>query len=399
MLEKDPASLRALRAKCELQKSPCYKKRMNNIDELRSLSDDDLLRRLSNVLAQSRRVEWVLIAHIAEVDARRLYAREGWPSMYQYCVDVLHLSESEAYRRIAAARVSRSYPMILNMLEDGRLHLAGISLLRTHLTDSNYEEVLARATYKSKRDIEILVAELAPKPDVPPTIRKRPQPNSKSAPSTTSTVLCPDTVRQVAPAAKAMAVAVEKPAALEPLAPARYRVEFTASEELRDKLKRLEALMPGHDLADVLDAAVTEKLERLEAKRYGKTNKPRKSVGDADMSSGVRGIAAPVKRSVWERDRGQCTFISATGKRCPERHQLEFHHDEPYAFGGDRSPANIRLLCRVHNAYLAEKDFGKAKMDSFRVRETKTTWRTNGGSRSSSTPRIRSRTSTTRFRI
>ncbi len=124
---------------------------MNDKDNLKSLSDDELLRCLSEVLAQSRRVEWVLVAHIAEVDTRRLYAREGSPSMFQYCLEVLHLSESEAYRRIAAARLSRSYPVLLKMLEDGRIHLAGISLLKKHLTDVNYEDVLARAAHKTRR--------------------------------------------------------------------------------------------------------------------------------------------------------------------------------------------------------------------------------------------------------
>ncbi len=257
---------------------------MNDKDDLKSLSDDELLRCLSNVLAQSRRVEWVVVAHIAEVDARRLYAREGSPSMFQYCLDVLHLSESEAYRRIAAARLSRSYPVLLKMLEDGRIHLAGISVLKKHLTGANYENVLARATHKTKREIEELVAELAPKPDVPPTIRKRPQrkANSEALKSHSSTQLCPDTVEQQARVAKEEPPATpEKPATVKPLAPARYKVSFTASEELRDKLERLQALIPGGDLASIIDAAVSEKLERLEAKRYGF----------------VLGLCAPVFRS------------------------------------------------------------------------------------------------------
>ncbi len=280
--------------------------------------------------------------------------------MFQYCIDVLHLSESEAYRRIAAARLSRSYPVLLKMLEDGRIHLAGISVLKKYLTDANYENVLDRATHKTKREIEELVAELAPKPDVPPTIRKRPQRKADSEPlksSHSSTQLCPDTVE---PKIRATP---EKPATVKPLAPARYQVTFTASEELRDKLEWLQALIPGGDLASIIDAAVSEKLERLEAKRYGKTNKPRKKLEDADTSPGVRGISAAVKRAVWARDRGQCTFIGARGKRCPERHRLEFHHDEPYGLGGDRSAHNVRLACRAHNAYMAELDYGKEKMD------------------------------------
>ncbi len=172
---------------------------MNNIDELKSLSDDELLHRVSDLLAQSRRVEWVLVAHIAEVDARRLYAREASPSMIHYCMDVLHLSEGEAYRRIAAARLSRKYPVILTMLEDGRLHLCGIGVLSKHLSDANYEDVLTRATHKSKRELEELVAELAPKPDVPPTIRKRPQRKAKAAPPESPNGLCPGRVEQNAP--------------------------------------------------------------------------------------------------------------------------------------------------------------------------------------------------------
>ena len=158
----------------------------------------------------------------------------------------------------------------------------------------------------------------------------------------------------------------DKPATVTPLSPARYKVAFTASEELRDKLERLQALMPGGDLASIIDAAVSEKLERLEAKRYGKTHKPRKTLEDADTSPGVRGISAAVKRAVWALDRGQCTFISSRGKRCPERHRLEFHHDEPYGLGGDRSVDNVRLACPAHNAYMAELDYGKEKMDRHR---------------------------------
>ena len=340
---------------------------MNNIDELKSLSDDELLHRVSDLLAQSRRVEWVLVAHIAEVDARRLYAREASPSMIHYCMDVLHLSEGEAYRRIAAARLSRKYPVILTMLEDGRLHLCGIGVLSKHLSDANYEDVLARATHKSKRELEKLVAELAPKPDVAPTIRKRPQRKAKAAPTESSSELCPDRGEQKAPPVEPAAPpAPEKPATVEPLAKARYKVEFTASEELRNKLKRLEALMPGSDLASIIDAAVSEKLERVEAKRFGKTKKPRKGLEEADTSPGVRGISAPVRRFVCERDGDQCTYESPNGQRCPERDRLEFHHDEPYGLGGDRSAKNIRLLCKLHNAYMAELDYGKEKMDQYR---------------------------------
>jgi hypothetical protein len=62
-------------------------------------------------------------------------------------------------------------------------YLSGIGLLASHLTEKNLEEILGKAVYRTKRQLEELVAELAPKPDAPPTIRSspvlllRPRPN------------------------------------------------------------------------------------------------------------------------------------------------------------------------------------------------------------------------------
>ncbi len=156
---------------------------MNHTRPLRSVPDDDLLRRLAELLRQSRRIESELVAHIAEVDRRRLYAREATSSMHAYGTEVLHLSEAEAYFRIAVARASRQHPVLLTMLADGRLHLTGIAKLAPHLTRENRDRLLARAIHKSKREIEELVAELAPKPDVPALVRKLPQPRAEQSPS------------------------------------------------------------------------------------------------------------------------------------------------------------------------------------------------------------------------
>ena len=355
---------------------------MNKTD-LKSLSNEALLSRLSKLVRQSRRIESVLVAHIAEVDARRLYAREAMPSMHQFCTGVLGLSDAEAYLRIEAARTSRRYPMVLTMLEDGRLHLSGIGvlapLLKT-LDRDDGEVLLQRAVHKRKRELKVLVAELEPRPDVPPSIRKAPERQPKTAqPAPRTSLPDPFTETQTSreeittsgrsdpePRRKPVATSRDHREKVEPLAPARYIVQFTVSGELRDKLDRLKGLMPGHDLASLIEAAVSEKLERLEAKRFGKTSKPRKTLGEADTSSGVRGISAPVKRFVWERDGGRCTFVSQDGRRCPERHDLEFHHRKAFGLGGDRSPANLALMCKQHNLYLAERDYGKELIDRYR---------------------------------
>jgi hypothetical protein len=141
---------------------------------LKRVSDVDLLRRLADLVGRSRCLDADVVAHIAEVDERRLYAREAMPSMFVYCVETLRLGENEAYLRIAAGRASREYPVLLEMLRDGRLHLTAVARLASHLTPENHRTVLERATNRSKREIGELIAELAPRPNVAATIRKLP---------------------------------------------------------------------------------------------------------------------------------------------------------------------------------------------------------------------------------
>ena len=332
-----------------------------------NISDDDLLRRLSALLQKSRRVESELVAHIGEVDARRLYAREAASSMFTYCTDLLNLSEHEAYLRIGAARASRKHPMLLEMLTEGRLHLSAVARLGPHLTEANRDSVLSRAVGKSVKEIEELIAELAPKADVPATIRKLPERRDKGGSpllelvSKRVTNLHTPTARPESP--------TQRPV-VKPLSPARYKVQFTAGAELHEKLNRLQALMrssvPDGDLAAIIEEAVTEKLERLEARRFAKTKAPRKRLEETDTSPSSRYIPAPVKRAVRERDGNQCAFVDHHGRRCAKRDTLEFHHREPFGQGGDHSVENIQMMCRAHNEYLAERDYGKDVMDRHR---------------------------------
>jgi 5-methylcytosine-specific restriction endonuclease McrA len=470
------------------RKSEAYILGMEHKALLGTISDDELLRRLRELTRQACRLESDLVAHIGEVDARRLYAREASPSMFAYCTQVLHLSEAQAYLRISAARAAREYPILRVMLADGRLHVSGIAKLAAHLTRENADHVLTRASHGSKRQIEELVAELAPRPDGPAVMRRLPgggrrvEPGGSESMSTTPTErtapalqeppspadeaatrspqppstpaeggatspfpLDLDTACIGDPGTRSNRMAAHRlelrpdavvgsaapnvpPAEIQPLAPARYKVQFTASAELRDKLERLRALMrssvPDGDLAAVIEAAVTLKLERLEARRFAATRAPRKEPTNAVSSGAVslqavspeavspeavspevispeavglesvdpetvgreaiglepvsstatirrlsRYIPAAVRRAVWARDGSQCRYVDAQGRRCSERTRLEFHHRRPFGVGGEHGPENIALLCRAHNHYIAEHDYGRGTMEAWRFRK------------------------------
>ncbi|MGH9197228.1 MAG: HNH endonuclease, partial [Acidimicrobiia bacterium] len=113
--------------------------------------------------------------------------------------------------------------------------------------------------------------------------------------------------------------------------------------------------IPNGDLAAIFDLALTALLQNLAEKKLAATNRPRAT---REQTQGSRHIPASVKRAVWIRDGGRCTFVAQNSRRCNEEGFVEFHHVTPYAAGGRSTIDNIELRCRAHNSYEAELDFG-----------------------------------------
>src|SRR5439155_14394462 len=139
---------------------------------------------------------------------------------------------------------------------------------------------------------------------------------------------------------------------LESVAPERYLLQVTIGRSTQEKLRYAQQLLghalPSGDLAQVLDRALDALIEKLERRKFAATPRPRRS---ARPSPDPRHVPAHVKRAVWERDGGQCTFTSDTGRRCPARTRLEYDHADPVARGGTATVERMRLRCRAHNLY------------------------------------------------
>lgn len=345
---------------------------------LAQLSDKDLLAKVAALAAEERQATALLIAHLAELDARRLYLAEGYSSLFNYCTQALHLSEYAAYHRIQVARASREFPVLLELLSEGALTLTTVGLLAPHLTAENHEGLLEEARFKSKRVVEELIASLFPRPTVPIVLRRLPLPRSNSSPSVrTDDESAPgNSVSQqlagAAPSPTPAAVPVHKLlSTMKALAPERYKVQFTASKETYEKLRQAQNLLrhqiPDGDLDQVIQRALTVLLHDLAKQKMAATSRPKsrpKITGSLDEASDVskaresRHIPAEVRRAVWVRDGGRCAFVGSKGRRCTEEGFLEFHHLKPFADGGAATLENIQLRCRAHNGYEAELYFG-----------------------------------------
>jgi len=159
----------------------------NLLDLAAKLSDEALRAAVKLLAGRSREVTIELIAHLAELDVRKLYCSEGPGSLFRYCTEILRFSEAAACNRIKAARAARKFPMILDLLADGSVNMTTVRLLSPHLTPENHQALLSEATGMTRREVDRLVARLSPQPDVASSIRKLPP--KSAAPAAASLVV------------------------------------------------------------------------------------------------------------------------------------------------------------------------------------------------------------------
>jgi|GEM_PF-606530 len=515
------------------RKNACYELGMGNLAfwQLDDRSDAEVLARVNVLVGSSRQLTAELVAHLGEVEERRLHLRAAFGSMFQYCVVRLGLSEDEACRRIDVARLARRFPLLFPALASGELSLSVAALLKPHLTEQNQVELLKRLSGKSLRRAHECLAELFPRPDIASKIRKLPDrtpvpiavasevaavvpfaetstpvlaPSGMtsrlvvgaasdrqlaaaremlanpidSVPSEVANENAPGTRREIQlenaslpwsggdslplphasegrlgiAAASGDAIGVDGVAGspgshwggeggvspsdavfdskldasgpepsrgrgqagrLEPLALGRYRVQFTASLALKEKLELARDLMrhtnPSGDFAPIIERALDLLLAQLMRRRFGKTRKAqhdsaatspsqraseasqragdspatalstthtdlspsmsthishslRQASGDVPASDTDR-ITQATRRAVSERDGLQCTWVGDDGRRCSSRAWLEHDHRRPRGKGGSSEAYNIRILCRAHNRLAAELAYGREHVE------------------------------------
>ena len=348
-----------------------------------SLSSSQLLSATRKLVQKSRGTEADLLEHLGEIDGRKLYLGGPHPTMFIFCVSDYGFSEDVAYQRITVARAARRLPAILDALRSGRVHLTGLRLLAPHLNAENVTAVLGEATGKSTSQIEELVARLAPKPPVPTVIRKmpaqvtpeNPPPSLFESAATTASSQDSSPAAELEPAPGPGPAPVprrdEHRAVIKPLAEETFKFQFTASRACRDRLRQAQDLLrhriPDGDVGTIVEKALEALIERVTKERFAEVRNPRKATPQEGPSSDSRHIPSAIQRTVFERDSGRCTFTDEHGRRCEEKGWLEFDHLDGFARTHLHDAGRIRLLCRAHNQYAAERMYGRDFMQRARA--------------------------------
>jgi hypothetical protein len=349
---------------------------------LQDLSAEGLQARLGQLLCQERHLLVDFLVHLAEFDRRKLYLDLGYSSLFVYCTEQLHLAKASAFRRTTAARLLRQFPPIAEHLRSGRLCLRTVCLLKDVLTADKHVELLERASGRTEEEVQVLVATLRPQPALADSIRKLPAPRLSAAmapPELGCEAEGPPAVdtgsrREPAPTPPPQA-SPRKPDQLKPLSAELHVVRLTVGSEFIQQLEQVKQALshkvPDGRLEPVLQECFRITLETCAHRRRGSdpprgagAQLPRLQANSAKARTpSSRYIPAAVRREVWQRDGGCCSFVGANGKRCGSRHRLEFHHIVPFATGGPSTVDNVSIRCKVHNLHQARKDFGQAHID------------------------------------
>ncbi len=315
-----------------------------------SLSNQALHLKLVSLATEERRITLEVLIHLREVERRRLFAERGHSSLFDYAVRELTYSESAAQRRISAMRVLKDLPELEEKVRSGELKVTQLARVQTFLRSEKKEgktyshdekrTLILGAVGKSSRETEKLLAEKSPTFAFQEKMRVL-------TPSLTQLTFTADEqlIENLAKIRDVFAHQLPCPSGTADL------VAFMAERLLEAHRKRTETSI----------SSAKKNKQRLGADPRVQKQDPEMTVPESLPAQGQKALPAPqvrsryipasVRRAVWDRDRGRCTYVSSTTKRrCESRHRIQIDHVTPYIFGGlSNDVTGLRLLCFTHN--------------------------------------------------
>ena len=371
-----------------------------------ALSDRELLRETRNLVRHERHLQGAIIDHLAEIEARGLYLERGFSSLFDYAVRELGYSDAAAARRIGAMRLCADAPQAREGLRDGSLTLSAATELQWAFDRQRRRGSICGTAAIAPAGTP--APDSAPAVPLPPA-EPDPPPLVLDAVGRRHLVeeVAGKSARQVRQMLADLDPELAPPAdRVRPLGDGRYELKATIDGQCRQGLEQLRGLLshvdPRMTMGQLVGRLVQEALDRHDPSRPprrarsgsrpadAKANAPRTptpeqaqrrsapaakhaarpadtaaapktdpdaghhaaSTPESQSCASGRAISAGVRRQVWQRDGGRCSYVDPqTGRRCNSTHLIEIDHIVPHALGGGADPGNLRLLCGAHHRH------------------------------------------------
>ncbi|MFS4460277.1 HNH endonuclease [Bdellovibrio sp. HCB2-146] len=314
-----------------------------NKEEIKSLTDNEIISRVERMVRSERQIVECMIWHLQEIQDRKLFIQMGYTSLFECLVKHFKYSEPVAYTRISALKIINAVPEVAEALNSGEVSLTTLSMAQSFIRKQEKQtgekvskeqkiQFLESIRNKSTKEVNQVLAEINPVKELP----------------------------------------LDKVNYLD----ARHaQLHSTIEKSLLDKIEHLKALISHENLTpthnELLNMAFDAAIEKIEKKRGISSKLQKRTIqslalleGDAPdqkpatQSFSVKNsryISRSVKTFVLKRSQHQCEYIHSDGKRCSSTFQLQFDHIKAFSKGGQSNLDNIQTLCRTHNAYKGSK--------------------------------------------
>ena len=371
--------------------------------EVKKLSNQQLLSQTKFLVQKERNTHIQVLHHLEEIDSRKLYLELGFSSLFDYAVKELGYSEGAAYRRIKAMKLCRDLPDTENRLQSGKLSLSSASQLQAFFekqakkikTEQSKKEIkLSHQTevQRSKLSNQGIKKEMQEtnEPSLSLSMEKKQDLVKKAEGCSTRA-----TMKLLSEADPSLSVSKEKARFL---GNGKVEIKLVIDEKDHKKLEELKSLLshksPVLSHGELLSILLEEALKKHDLRRkkirkntqkekvtspqkweskgidnkQGHKNKSRQPLVTSPQEWEYRNKAKKINRAIhthlkkhiWERDEGQCTYVHPQTKRkCSSKHLLQIDHIKPFSLGGRSEADNLRLLCAGHNQLRSEKTFGR----------------------------------------
>ncbi len=301
---------------------------------LNLLSDKELELSIVNTRDGERKDVLKILYYLQEIDTRKSYRESGYSSIFDFCVRKLSYSEGSAYKRIQAAKALKDNPLISKSYLSGKVSLTTLATSYKSMKEGAIS--LKEIEGKSKKEVLTLVKA----PEEVKTLKERVRRVKFKGENVGSNLMLFN--KESKPVKNTEELHEDE------------RIEITFSLT-KEEFKTLEKAK--RKLSHVLKEKGSQNKEvfMLLVNRF---LKPRNIKGRAARID-TRRIPEGVKREVFERDQGACSFVAPDGTKCLENTFLHYDHIVPFSLGGKSEAKNLRLRCPQHNLLYAEEVYGK----------------------------------------
>ncbi|MBK9294799.1 MAG: HNH endonuclease [Oligoflexia bacterium] len=363
---------------------------MNN--KLKTLSKNDLITELKNLVSEERKLLSLVLDYLSEVQSRKLYLEMGYPSLFEFCVKELNYSESSAQRRISAMGLIKDIPEVKTKIESGHLNLTTLAQAamfigqEKRVNQKSYNinqkrELLEKLENKSKRECERELIKISPLATIPQD-RERIITEEKIEVRFVITKELKEKLERV----KALISHKKANPSYEELLLELAEIALKKLDKSVDKVKSVDSCKKGNkEMGIIKDEQVSNSKDRCqnalplvevknsEAQQVGKESANSQNTSVAKTLSNTRHtrssmqsnpltinpipnsryIPAYIKRQVWQRDQGRCQYQSTnSAQKCNSTYFIQIDHVTPFSHGGSSTDINnLRLLCANHNRY------------------------------------------------